>query len=454
MQQRDIQIVVQPNAAGHQCPPSPQTQPCNTLCCPQDCIVSDYDRTIEQCQSADFCPSRCDIGFCARTRHVVTPASCGGAACPPVTDWVPCKIRDCEQTCLWSEFSGWSACPSCGTSSPDVKRFRSKKLLQGTTDVCGGDSNNYYEEEPCPLGPCPIDCVVSDWTVGPCSVTCGVGVVRKDRVRQVLPAYGGVRCPYLVEYEPCIRPACVPDCLLSDWSAWGPCSSTCQAAGQAVPYQTRQRTILIHGNGADCDGSATLSESVPCNAFPCPVHCVLSDWTQWSPTPCGYVDGVQRCGLNLQTRHRDIIQIPANNGRICQITEDQQYCDAGPCEHPCEFTPWSEWSYPSATCGIAYRSRHRFLLNANGDTTNCPHLSERVQVQVPPCPVDCQFYYGNWTDCSNEGYRRRHVFISVQASNGGRPCPTCQVERDDCTPPPSGVEECWLENCDQTPKQA
>jgi hypothetical protein len=63
--------------------------------------------------------------------------------------------------------------------------------------------------------------------------------------------------------------------------------------------------------------------------------------------------------------------------------------------------------------------------------------------------VDCEFYYDDWSDCSAQGIRRRHVIIKRQAEHGGRPCPTCQVERDDCTPPPSPLPECWLEDCDK-----
>jgi hypothetical protein len=40
------------------------------------------------------------------------------------------------------------------------------------------------------------------------------------------------------------------------------------------------------------------------------------------------------------------------------------------------------------------------------------------------------------------------VNIRTQAENGGKPCPICQVERDDCTPPPQPAT-CWLENCDE-----
>jgi hypothetical protein len=87
------------------------------------------------------------------------------------------------------------------------------------------------------------------------------------------------------------------------------------------------------------------------------------------------------------------------------------------------------------------------LLNYQG--TECPHVEENIPGQVSPCcPVNCVFEYQPWTPCSAEGYRRRNVHIVTPASCGGAACPACTVERDDCTPPPADVPDCWLENCD------
>jgi hypothetical protein len=33
------------------------------------------------------------------------------------------------------------------------------------------------------------------------------------------------------------------------------------------------------------------------------------------------------------------------------------------------------------------------------------------------------------------------------AAGGGKKCPDCKIERDDCTPPVL-EHECWLEECD------
>ena len=65
------------------------------------------------------------------------------------------------------------------------------------------------ESEICHPGPCPINCVVSDWGVwGGCSAVCQGGT--KIRRRQVTTAskYGGTECPKLEESRTCNTRLC------------------------------------------------------------------------------------------------------------------------------------------------------------------------------------------------------------------------------------------------------
>lgn len=452
-QQRDIHIVVQPTPDGVQCPPSPEKRPCNTLCCPQHCEVGEWDRTVEECQTKpEFCGLACGDAFCARRRNVTTRAKCGGSICPELTDYVPCKVKDCPATCLWSEWSGWSLCPPCGEANPEVVQTRTRVLLTGDAETCSQGVGATSETRQCPLSPCPVDCIVSPWVESPCSVTCGVGVITKTRGTQG-PWYGGAKCPYVAEFASCIMPPCEAECVVSEWSAWGPCSATCHIGLGPYPYQTRTRTILV--NSPKCSQELDLSQKQDCNIDLCPVDCILSDWALWEPEVCGLVDGQQHCGLNIQRRHRSVITPPANGGRICQVTDDEQYCQGPPCEQPCEFSPWSEWEFPSVSCNAdptrpAQVRRTRFLLNSeNADGSSCPHITEAKNADILPCPVDCLFYYDEWSPCSPQGYRRRNVIITQYPSQNppGRPCPKCRVERDDCIPPQPADDECWLENC-------
>jgi len=50
----------------------------------------------------------------------------------------------------------------------------------------------------------PRDCIVSEWSSwGPCSKTCGIGETLRTRVVQQHPAHGGRHCPPLRDYKWC-----------------------------------------------------------------------------------------------------------------------------------------------------------------------------------------------------------------------------------------------------------
>lgn len=447
VQHRTLQILVHPNALGRPCPPSPEEQPCNTHCCRVDCEVGPYDLTEEQCKN-EACPSDgCGLRICTRSREVTRAATCGGSTCPVLYDYVWCKKEECTAPCIWGEWSSWEPpCPPC--SDVGTPQVRKKFLLQGDHEHCGATQE---EHRTCSAYPCPIDCVVSDWTGGgeldACSVTCGVGYKHKQRHVITADQWNGAPCPYLDEYVTCIKDPCKLPCLLSDWSAWGPCDQTCTPVVDGVAqvgHQTRTRVVLIEGE--EC-ASEPLSETRECNDRCCPVHCQVGEWGAF-PT-CGLIGGVQHCGLNTIKRTRAVTVLPDCEGRPCPDLEEDQFCDAGPCPHPCEFTPWSTWGPWSATCGPAHRVRKRILLNSSqGDTRICPPVIDTQTKPDPqPCPVDCQFHYGPWGPCNEQGYRRRPVLIDVLAAGGGKKCPDCKIERDDCTPPVL-EHECWLEECD------
>ena len=61
--------------------------------------------------------------------------------------------------------------------------------------------------------------------------------------------------------------SCLPtdaaDCVVSEWTAWGPCDATCGAGSR-----TRSRTLQVPIGGAQCP-EAPLSEAEACNTVPC-----------------------------------------------------------------------------------------------------------------------------------------------------------------------------------------
>ncbi len=149
-------------------------------------------------------------------------------------------------------------------------------------------------ENDCDEGHCPVDGGLSQWTNwGECNRACGPEGTRK-RLRfctEPFPLHGGKQCNgKMEETGPCPElPPCpskslsvtkgdrmgsfdipIVHCLFSEWGEWSPCSMSC-GDGPGAGTRTRQRHIAIqaqHG-GLKCKGS--LSESAAC------VHCTQKD---------------------------------------------------------------------------------------------------------------------------------------------------------------------------------
>ena len=131
------------------------------------------------------------------------------------------------------------------------------------------------------------------------------------------PAWARAAAPVLVAVlvlRACLSPSRV-DCVLAPWpEEWGACSTSC---GARAGTQTRARavaTYAAHG-GRPCplDSRETLQER-PCNARPCPVHCRLHAWGEWS-------DCSRSCGGGVQLREPRVRQWPAHGGQPCPGTE-------------------------------------------------------------------------------------------------------------------------------------
>merc|ERR1740121_1698395 len=168
-----------------------------------------------------------------------------------------------------------------------------------------------------------VDCETSDWEEQECTVSCGTGERISYRSILVQPAEGGMPCPELEKTEPCNAFECPVDCVLNDWEGWSECNAEC---GGGVRERTRTiRTTPEHG-GEAC-GVMTNSEA--CNNEACDTDCVLEDWTEW--TACSkYCDG------GSQGRTRDIAVQAKGTGACAKADADtrQQFkpCNTYTCE--------------------------------------------------------------------------------------------------------------------------
>lgn len=246
--------------------------------------------------------------------------------------------------------------------------------------VCGGTCGSLTETRAC--GAPAVACVVSPWSNGPCSVTCGTGVLTRTRTVTTPASCNGAVCPSLSETASCSGPACGVDCVVALWSLWSACSQRCGAGTQT---RSRDITTLPTGAGLACP---ELVESRGCNLGAC--SCVLSAWTAFGPcsvsvvsascrvegrwrvltnlcsavcaacAPCRLVSlAVDRraliAGGGTHVRTRTII----TPGVSCAALSETAACNTAPCNVDCVLSVWSAWSACSVTCGSGTRTATR-----------------------------------------------------------------------------------------------
>eukprot|EP01125_Pyxidicula_operculata_P006835 TRINITY_DN234_c0_g1_i2.p1 TRINITY_DN234_c0_g1~~TRINITY_DN234_c0_g1_i2.p1 ORF type:complete len:405 (-),score=73.16 TRINITY_DN234_c0_g1_i2:514-1728(-) len=159
----------------------------------------------------------------------------------------------------------------------------------------------------------PVNCLVSDWSCGSCSATCGGGSQTCTRSVLVAESNGGT-CPErsnLNKVQSCNTQSCPQptNCVATNWEC-DTCSATC---GGGV-RNCRRSIVINEANGGTCPERSMLSYQESCNTDACPQpaqDCLVSDW---SCNSCS-----ASCGGGIQTCIRDII-IPESNGYRCMRT--------------------------------------------------------------------------------------------------------------------------------------
>jgi len=161
-----------------------------------------------------------------------------------------------------------------------------------------------------------MDCEVSDWQAGECSKSCGGGVQKLTRAITVHPV-GGAGCPPLEMERTCSEDPCPVDCVLQDWTEWGSCSAECNGG---VKQKLRNVVTEPENGGAAC-GDTSVVES--CNVQSCDEPCVLSDWTQWSV--CS-----KECDAGLKSRGKTVMEKAKGKGE-CAATGHESRLEYEPC---------------------------------------------------------------------------------------------------------------------------
>lgn len=168
------------------------------------------------------------------------------------------------------------------------------------------------------------DCKVSKWSdVSPgCSVSCGGGVVKRERHIEVHPVRG-TACPTLNAVASCNTHHCPIDCKLGDWSGWGACSA--RECGGGVQDRTRPVNVEPMYSGEQCGETEEVRN---CNMQACDVPCKLSDWTVW--TNCS-----KACNRGHTQRIRTILEPSVGQGECWKANSEKrlqkEFCNIGPC---------------------------------------------------------------------------------------------------------------------------
>lgn len=233
--------------------------------------------------------------------------------------------------------------------------------------------------------------------------------------------------------------------MYSEWTPWSPCSAACQEPG----FSSRSRVILDaphkpkhHGRhgGYDsysfshpaCDTSS-LEEWRDCFGEQCSADCQPADWEEWGPCSAP-------CGPGERQRSRGVFADAVGFGAPCDVFDQVEACNNGPCAQDCIPGNWQSWSQCSSPCGPGQRSRARDIIqDAVFGGRPCGPCDEVEACDSGPCVQDC--IPGNWqpwSQCSSPcgpGQRSRARSILQQPSFGGQQCGPCdEVETCDNGP--------------------
>lgn len=151
-------------------------------------LVSDYEQSIESSDCIEGndwtpwsdCTKPCGIGMKQSFRRGDIPAKGGGKTCSPDIKVQLCNTQSCTIDYTVGTWGGWGTCSeACGPGKQIRKTINDKPSSgEGKTaqDIlaefaaAGGHegipvnydtvANHFYQERPCNLTPCPIDCQV------------------------------------------------------------------------------------------------------------------------------------------------------------------------------------------------------------------------------------------------------------------------------------------------------
>merc|ERR1719428_2354023 len=199
---------------------------------------------------------------------------------------------------------------------------------------------------------------------------------------QDICAYIKVRAK-VMKFSKVSPPEKIVDCGVSAWIP-GECSVPCddKCPNKKDPYacggmQTLTREVVVKNNefGLSCP---LLSRKRKCNQIKCPVNCKQSKWSGWSK--CS-----KDCEGGAQGRTRSVLVQPKNGGTACNTAAESRPCNTGSCDRNCKLKKWSQWSPCSVACGGGFTERARRVIIPIRGNGKCPKVKSRIRYGLKKC---------------------------------------------------------------------
>jgi hypothetical protein len=235
----------------------------------KDMLTKEYDDVMGECKAVlheilftKICGTQTVRGEIAKFSEVYGPTDIHDCV---VTDWIPqeCSIECIDQVLCDGAKEGELPHPSCGGGIQNMTR----NVVQN--ESLGAACPALVLTKGCNNMPCPINCEQSEWSpFGKCTKECGGGIEQRSRNIVVKPDNGGEACGPSSDTQTCNVQSCDVDCVLSEWTVWGPCSRAC-----ASGVQERAKTEIspLEGNGKCAHHKdAERFEQQTCNTLECP----------------------------------------------------------------------------------------------------------------------------------------------------------------------------------------
>ncbi|XP_047227142.1 thrombospondin type-1 domain-containing protein 7B isoform X3 [Girardinichthys multiradiatus] len=350
--------------------PPPTKEACN-VACSADCVVDSWS-SWSSCSHS--CATKTAEGKQSRTRTVLAIPGKDGKACPAtpaLEEWRVCNDHPC--TVFYWETSEWGFCTEDASS-----KFNEISLWNGTSSCSVGvQSRN-------------VSCMKMN--AGP--------VISKRCLDSSRPETN----------RPCLLP-CKKDCVVTPFSEWTACPTSCLPDNSTAAMQSRYRIIIQMSANGGQECPDTLYEERECDSVRvCPVY----RWRMHKWHSCTLVpDSVRRglsgsgeaCGNGLETRG---ISCVGEDGEPANMTQCLQWAGPFPsqirecrvaCKDDCTLTAWSKFS-ECAGCGSSC-TRRRSLVGRSKKKERCLNEDLYPLEENKTCPCD-QFLsqpFGNWSAC-------------------------------------------------------